>query len=174
MSSEAIYDKLSCFSNNYFLFASSPLDGVINSSILRGRPFGGLCILVNKKTFPSCSNISCLFSSDNFIAVSVDNLLLVNVYLPSSRSCDDKEKLLFILGSIVTTIENANFCSVLLGGDLNCNVLIKSELSALIDEYFRSVGLKPSYDFLQESNDKKFTFSVPKRNAFSLIDFFSI
>src|SRR6267154_3910860 len=34
------------FSENYICFGKSAMDKAVSSSVLRGRPFGGLCILV--------------------------------------------------------------------------------------------------------------------------------
>jgi len=125
LTSDAIYDKLSSFNDNYFLFASSAMDTKVNSGLLVGRPYNGLCTLIRKETF--CKfHISCVFNNDNCIIISADDILLINVYLPSTRSSAEKENLHLVLDSIVSPIEMSKCTSEILGGDLNRNVLKKS------------------------------------------------
>src|SRR5688572_23293625 len=74
----------------------------------------------------------------------------------------------------MSSIEDSVYTVLLLGENLNCNVLLKWNISCLINCKFKSVGLIPSYYIITEFNNKSFTFSVPKRNAFSLVDFFYV
>jgi len=55
----------------------------VESSVLRGRPFGSVMILVNKKLY-KCTQIVC--SDDRYVIVIVGSLLIINVYLPCAGS----------------------------------------------------------------------------------------
>ena len=119
-------------------------------------------------------NFRYLLANDNCIIVSNDSMLFINVYLPSTRSEADVDKLQLIIEDIVTVVNSSNWSAIILGGDLNCNILSNSTTSVFINSQLRQCGLKPTYDFINEINNKTFTFNVAKRNAFSLIDFFFI
>ena len=61
---------------------------------------------------------------------------------------------------------------ILICGDCNCNVLSDTRVSQLINNKFAALKATHSYNFLNELNNKRFTFSVSSRDAHSLIDFF--
>lgn len=169
---DQIYNNLSCFGADYFLFAASAMDDKVKSGILRGRPFGGLCTLLNKKTFSKFQNLSCFHTRENFIIVAADNLTLINVYFPSSKSTNEREFLSLLLDDLLFQLEALHSTAMILGGDLNCNILNKNFASDLINTKLNSIELYSSYQFVKEINNKQFSFSVPKRKAFTLIDFF--
>jgi len=52
---------------------------VVDKGVLRGRPFGGIGILIRNCLF---HKMSCLVEEERFIIVSVSDTVFVNVYLP--------------------------------------------------------------------------------------------
>ena len=70
--------KLSELSNNYFVFGSSAMASCVSAGPLRGRPFGGTAIMVNKKLASVTTN---LVTSDRFTAITISNWLLITVYM---------------------------------------------------------------------------------------------
>ena len=56
--------------------------------------------------------------------------------------------------------------------DLNQNILTDHPHAIQINNLFGSLNALHSFNFIKESHDCNFSFSVPNRNAFSLIDFF--
>ena len=71
--------KFNELSDSYFCFGSSAMSNVVESGLLRGRPFGGIMCLIKKSLRSSTETIFC---SDRFAVVRVLNYLIVNLYLP--------------------------------------------------------------------------------------------
>ena len=69
----------------YLCIGTSAMRSSVESGVLYGRPFGGVCILVSKK-FLHCTEIICC--SDRFIVVGVNRPLIINVYLPCAGTTD--------------------------------------------------------------------------------------
>ena len=63
----------------YLCIGTSAMRSSVESGVLYGRPFGGVCILVSKKLL-QCTEIICC--SDRFVVVRVSKSLIINVYLP--------------------------------------------------------------------------------------------
>ena len=85
--SAANSDLLLNFSDNYLCYLCSPMDKVLSTGILRGRPYGGVAIMVRVDTGAHSSLVA---KSDRFIAVRIDSFLLINIYASSANSQDDK------------------------------------------------------------------------------------
>jgi len=84
------------------------MDGKISSSCLRGRPFGGVAILIRDTIV---TNVTFVKSAYRYIILQLNGILLINVYLPCS-SCDDWEgEYADCLASIINGIPN---CSLLI------------------------------------------------------------
>ena len=97
------------------------MDDVVSRGILRGRPFGGVAIAVNKKY---CKLSKVIAASDNFIIVMVNNCCLVNVYLPCYANNEGlwKEKYINTLIAIENELVNTNMEYLIVGGDWNCSI----------------------------------------------------
>jgi len=63
----------------YFTFGCSAMSKAVESGILRGRPFGGVSILINNNIRQLCSSIFCF---ERYVIIKVANYLIANVYLP--------------------------------------------------------------------------------------------
>jgi exonuclease III len=60
-------------------FGSSAMNSVVESGVLRGRPFGGVMTLIHKK-LQTVSRVIC--ATERCVIVVVSNLLIANIYLP--------------------------------------------------------------------------------------------
>jgi len=111
--------KLSDLNKDFTVIASFAVDSVLGCGVLRGRPFGGLCIFV-KSDLIAKLNIIC--KSDRLIVIQMNNLLICNVYMP----CDDLNLFTDILGMISDYIVNKDRSvdHYLVAGDFNCNFLL--------------------------------------------------
>jgi len=69
--------------NHYFSFGSSAMSSLLESGMLRGRPFGGVMMLIHKNLRSRTTTIYC---EEHFNIVKVCNHLFINVYLPCSGS----------------------------------------------------------------------------------------
>src|SRR6266516_1786593 len=167
-----MFQSFQPLAEKYHIFCSSPLDKRQSLSVLKGRPFGGLCTLIHKSFFNLFSDIECIAADNNFIILRLDDFLFVNIYLPSSSGISNHANLLLILSNLIDCCSKLSHKDILIGGDCNCNVLTNSNSALFILNLLRSLDVDHSYKFLAESNNRKFSFCVPKRNAFSLIDFF--
>ena len=162
------------FKNNYLIFCSSSMSTSLSHSILRGRPFGGLCILISKLFANKFNTIDCIACSDRCIIVALDKLLLVNVYLPSCRSNVEQDELCSVIDTVVDKIVEVNSLYTILGGDLNCNVELRSAAANIINSRLTALGLLHASDTIIPRPVIDYTFAVESRNAYSSIDNFYI
>ena len=63
----------------YFSFGCSAMTNCVETGMLRGRPYGGVMSLINKKLRKSVETIFC---EERYAAIRVYNYFIVNVYLP--------------------------------------------------------------------------------------------
>ena len=71
--------KIINISDNYIGFGKSAMESELENSMLKGRPFGGTAILINKK-FENMHIESFVF--DRVVAILLGDFLFINVYLP--------------------------------------------------------------------------------------------
>ena len=65
--------------SNYFVIGCSAMNDCLQSGMLRGRPFGGVAILVNKKLRHITKTITC---DERYVIVKIGDCLFINIYLP--------------------------------------------------------------------------------------------
>jgi len=75
--------KLNTFCDTHIGFSVSSMTDSVQSSILRGRPFGGVGMLIKKDI---AVNMKCLLNTDRCIVLQIDSILFCNVYLPPAGS----------------------------------------------------------------------------------------
>ena len=90
------------FSKYYSLLGTSAMDEHLGKDVLFGRPFGGIGILVKNSLANNCV---CLFKDDICIILIYNDLLIINVYMPSCTvphkgNKDGKKRFLEILESM--------------------------------------------------------------------------
>ena len=77
--------KFETYFSGYFSFGSSAMSRCVESGMLRGRPFGGVIILVKKNLREHTVMVHC---EERFVIVKIFNYLFVNVYLPCCGTVD--------------------------------------------------------------------------------------
>jgi len=60
---------------DYLTFGSSAMSSSVETGILRGRPFGGVVIMINKRLQPYTQMIC---TGDRYVVVKIRNYLFVN------------------------------------------------------------------------------------------------
>ena len=163
-----------CYNSDYRSFCSSAMDNSLTSGLLKGRPYGGMCSLLSNNFCNLFTKVECICASPNFIIISADELLIVNVYLPSAQSVCALDNLTLILDQLIDNCASIHYNNIIIGGDCNCNVTQAGNISNLINAKFNSLNASHCYNFVNIPLTDNFTFSVPNRAAFSLIDFFFI
>jgi len=84
------------------VFGSSAMSSCVESGVVRGRSFGGVMTLVNKR-LSLCSRIIC--ASDRYVIVTVGNLLIVNVYMPCSGTANTIAVLQEIINNLLPWLQ---------------------------------------------------------------------
>ena len=103
----------------YFSFGSSAMSKSVDFGMLRGRPYGGVMILVRNELRRLTETIHC---DERYVIIRVANYLLVNLYLPCVGSndrlliCDD------IFMNISAWRERYTYCKLVIAGDLNVDL----------------------------------------------------
>jgi len=101
LSSDFLFKK-SAVAKEFLCFSKSGMDDTIVSRVLTGRPFGGLSILVRNTLAAKAKLVS---MNTHFIAITLKNILFVNVYLPTCDSSEEyKSKLLDILCTLLSVL----------------------------------------------------------------------
>jgi len=76
--------KFNAIAPNFISYGISSMDNNLMSDFLKGRPFGGLTILVHDKF---CKIAYLLHKCENYIVIKFGNIIICNVYLP----CNDPD-----------------------------------------------------------------------------------
>ena len=174
--------KLSELSSNYFVFGSSAMTSCVSAGPLRGRPFGGTAIMVNKKLASATTNI---VTSERFTAITINNWLLITVYMPCGGT--DNRNLLYydILSELDSLIADYSDYECMIGGDFNtdldCNVSVSVAVNNFIsnNQLCRCDLLFPlscRCTYVNESThtasaiDYLLTSSIDRTVAFNILD----
>ena len=111
--------KILSFSSGYVGFGISAFESKINTGILYGRPFGGVCILINKKYSNVIRSVIC---NERYVIIMIGTFAFVNVYLP----CRSNLNLNDHFNSVNNIIDEINSHLgtlapelIMFGGDLN-------------------------------------------------------
>ena len=92
------------FKNCYYVNCASAMDS--SNSLMIDRPFGGVGVLISKSLCCTFSKVSCIAATDRYIMIAIDQLLLINVYMPNCCSTADHDELLSILTRIQSDIDD--------------------------------------------------------------------
>ena len=80
--SPAVINKILNFNDKYIGYGISAMSDAVSCGVLRGRPYGGVSILLKEKYAKVCKGV---YSFDRLVAISLCDLLLINTYMP----CED-------------------------------------------------------------------------------------
>jgi len=93
----------------------SAMDSVVSANTLVIRPFGGLATLIHYRHKDFIINHMCL---ERYNIISISNLVLVNVYLPSTTCGDDTQLVDEILIKISNILKTITFSHIFFAGDI--------------------------------------------------------
>ena len=159
--------KLNDISTSYFTFGSSAMIDCISAGPLRGRPFGGTAVMVNKKFASITTN---LVTSDRFTVVKIDNWLLISVYMPCVGT-DDRTLLYYdILSELDSLIAVHSDCHCIIGGDFNTDLDCNVNTSVAVNNFISNNSLYRC-DVLFPLSSRN-TFVNESTHAASAIDYF--
>ena len=154
----------------YLCFASSAMRKCIETGVLYGRPFGGVCVLV-KKELQHCARV--LYCSERYIIVSVGMSVICNVYLPCCGTTDR----LCIVDDILNDISDWMLKHVdrlfVIGGDFNVDLDSNSTVSDLINCFVANNALFRS-DSIFGPGAKRYTYYQDARDVQSTLDYFLV
>ena len=117
---------------DFYCYGSSAMDDSIKSGLLRGRPYGGVAILVANDLH---RHSRLLTATDRYCVIRIFNCIIVNVYLPCVGTADRLLIVDEILNDIASIFDDHSNCTFLLGGDFNCELDNVSDVSKLINSF---------------------------------------
>ena len=124
------------------------------SSIISGRPFGGVAILIRKKLRQYCNFL--FYDDARIIGLELkflsDNIYLLNVYLPY-QCHDNYDAYVEYIGKISAIIEDCSTSKLAIIGDFNAKVgtIFESELISFCSDRQLIIS---DYDLFGRSSDK--------------------
>jgi len=136
------------------------------AGLLKGRPFGGFCILINNSLYNSFSHIECLKADSNLIVLKADDVLLANIYLPNACVPFYHDCLVNVLDCLSDICSNCAYKEILIDGDVNSNVLNNDSISNLITDRFLSLEAIHSFNYVPEITDNFFILCPQQERSF--------
>ena len=171
--------KLTNIHDNYVGFATSAMEDRLNNDVLFGRPFGGVATLIKKSLI---TRVNCVLEDERCIILKLGSFLITNVYLPSYKINEVNDRagrntLLTLLESISEIFAKFHSCSLIMGGDFNCDVSKDGHGKSVFDfnalcVFQNKWKLCNSIDVINCNN--KFTYVHDSLNHRSHIDFFLV
>lgn len=171
-------DELGLFDSinaDFVSFCTSAMPQSMHCGIRRGRPFGGVGILVRKTLLPF---IKIVAKRDRFIAVLISDVLFINVYFPFVH---DVATYVDTMQCMLSDLENVIFDSgaskIAIGGDLNFDFSNDSVGCRMFSQVMCNLSLS-SCDHIIEPmsgcNSQLFTYFQLGSSNSSFIDHFCV
>ena len=160
-------DNFTKFDNmfpGYFVFGSSAMSSSVESGIIRGRPFGGIAMLINNNLQKFTRTV---YSADRCVIVKLFDYLLVNVYLPCSGTLDRLLIIEDIFNELTEQLSNFSDCVIVIGGDWNCELDSSDDAAVLVNNFFNdALYCSSCIDYFVISNiDNVIAFNVIDHGA---------
>lgn len=162
------FDLLSNLNSNFLVFGSFAVDSVLRNGILKGRPFGGLAIFINRLLAASCKLVH---SDDRFICVSCGDVLIFNVYFPCFASSGNDLVLDDLLARIADVVGNSSCKFTVIGGDFNFEFTPSHSRWKEFSSFLTACNLVTTDSLVC---DPKYTFCCSNGPAQSFIDHFVV
>ena len=152
---------------NYFTCGISAMESVVEIGPLRGRPFGGVAVMINNRLKPF-TNI--IHADQRYVIVKINNCVIVNIYLPCSGTPDRlsliDETFCEISAHLLDVSESE--CNIVFCGDMNCDLDSTESVPVLVSSFLSEFNL--SRCDLMHEHQKSFTY-CNTLGASSCIDF---
>ena len=146
------------------------MNETVSKGVLKGRPYGGLMILVNKK-YTRCTQILC--AAERYAVVLVGDLLIINVYFPCVGTPDRNDICENIISNVLFSTAKYPGYSTVVGGDLNTD-LDNSDFTAELINSFMADNDLLRCDRIFPCACKQNTFFNDAMNCSSCIDYFLV
>jgi len=160
---------LSNIHNEFLYYANSAMEKKLTNGVFRGRPFGGVAILV-RKTLACCTTL--ITNVDRLIIVKIGNVYVTNVYLPDSSVCNRDGIVSDICGQIEANVSFTADTVVVLGGDFNLEFVNGKSCSKDFDSFIAD------YDLMicdsKFGDNANYTYCHESRGCSSWIDHFVV
>lgn len=170
--------KLKSFSCQYLVYGKSAMESAISAGFLRGRPFGGAAIMLNKKYG---SLVKQVVLEDRFVLIVIGDCVFVNVYMPnddgSEESLSTASDVLAAISDVLVTLQGK---SLFIMGDFNVNLNSKSNHAKLLNDFLSVFDVVAGDQVAAEAcqsgaqiiyDNHMYTFCNEKRGIFTKIDY---
>ena len=153
----------------YFGFGASAMSSAVESGVLRGRPFGGVMVLIKHSLSQS---VQTLCADERLVVVKLCNLLLFNVYLPCVGT-ENRDLLTDgLCDQMDDWVDKYSDCDCIIGGDFNMNFNYTSASSSIMQSFISKHELEIcNYVF---SKQDKPTYVNDSLGCSSVIDYFVV
>ena len=162
-------DKLRQFSNKFAFYGISAMEDVVSNCVLRGRPYGGVGMLIRSNYTHLISYYVC---RERYVLLVIGNTVLINIYLPSVISHRSVDIIQALLDEIDTELINFPDHIIILGGDLNVSLKSSATASLLMKEFMSKHILCNVNDSFPDNID--FTYFHESLQHYSYIDYLII
>ena len=117
---------------DYVAVGCSAMSSVVESTLLRGRPFGGVSILINNNIRHLSKTLNC---SERYAIVKVANYVIVNVYLPCIGTADRLLICEDTFNEIWALISQHQDCEYIIAGDFNVDLDHSDTVSHIVNNF---------------------------------------
>lgn len=164
--------KIANFSKNFFFYGKSAMEVAVANSVLKGRPYGGVGILLKNNLLQYISNT---YISTRIVAIALADFVIVSVYLPANGSANYTALISDTLDEIDSVLCDWHHRTLILGGDLNTDLRENNVGSILIKKFMTkhncTIG---NFSVPHRDNDLDFTYCHVTQKHYSYIDFFIV
>ena len=164
--SPANLHKILNFHKEYTGFGISAMENVVSKSVLKGRPFGGVSVLVHNDLL---QNVNCIHASEKFVIITYFNTIFINVYFPCSSTCCSDQILSGILAEVSNIVSLYDGFNIIFGGDLNIDLSANLNRAKPIQEFIDNFNLVITADVCLPNC--KYTYCHEQLQNFSTIDY---
>ena len=142
------------------------MSSCVDTGILRGRPFGGVAVMI-KNNLRKFTQLIC--AAERYVVVKVSNYVLSNLYLPCSGTVNRRLIIEEVFIEIEEYLKQYTSCKLLIGGDFNCDLDADDSLSVMVSSFLNNFNLRRCD--LASGCYKVFTYSNDALGYYSCIDF---
>ena len=171
-------NRLKLLHPHYEAHAVSGMQKVINTQILKGRPYGGTGFLYKKSIAKSLRpriDLNNERVSVLELKLTNHNVLLINVYFPYFDASRIQEQITLYRETIAFVediLKSHPFHEYILMADFNCNLYeLNHPYSILVNDLMHEYGLVSCFDSIPNFDyTTQYTRCDVKRNSYTLID----
>lgn len=161
--------KIAKYSKHYSCVGISAMEMAVNRSILRGRPYGGSCILYRTDLSSGVSFQTC---SERMSAIVYNDLLIINVYCNKIINDAERCNVISLLEEVQEVIAMFPTLTIVWGGDFNIDLGKPSIDQDMFITFFRSHALVTCNSIID--SNLNYTYCHQSLDHYSYIDYFVI